>query len=177
MMITGGASSAQRMPVILAALAAIAVLAAACSSGSPGSTGGGNGTFSWRSQAGTTINIGFSAHPLADSLIKQLPAFESLTGIKVKYEQAPEADFRAKLNTQLQSGSSSFDIFMTGPATNWGYAAHNWIENLQPFVDNPALTSSDWDFKDFYPGAVNTCLLYTSPSPRDLSTSRMPSSA
>ena len=25
--------------------------------------------------------------------------------------------------------------------------------------------------------AINTCLLYTSPSPRDLSTSRMPSSA
>ena len=27
------------------------------------------------------------------------------------------------------------------------------------------------------PGLINTCLLYTSPSPRDLSTSRMPSSA
>ena len=29
-----------------------------------------------------------------------------------------------------------------------------------------------WDFKQYY-----NCLLYTSPSPRDLSTSRMPSSA
>ena len=29
----------------------------------------------------------------------------------------------------------------------------------------------------FVAGTVNTCLLYTSPSPRDLSTSRMPSSA
>jgi len=27
------------------------------------------------------------------------------------------------------------------------------------------------------PGSLDTCLLYTSPSPRDLSTSRMPSSA
>ena len=27
------------------------------------------------------------------------------------------------------------------------------------------------------PAGVNSCLLYTSPSPRDLSTSRMPSSA
>src|SRR6266849_7713462 len=101
MVITGGAHSAHRVPVTLAALAAVSVMAAACSSGSSGSTNGGNGTFSWRSQAGTTINIGFSAHPLADSLIKQLPEFESLTGIKVKYQQAPEADFRAKLNTQL----------------------------------------------------------------------------
>src|ERR1700682_1070023 len=156
MVIAGWARRAHKMPKTLGTLAAVAVLAAACSSGSSGSTSGGNGPFSWRSQAGTTINIGFSAHPLADSLIKQLPDFEALTGIKVKYQQAPEADFRAQLNNQLQSGSSSFDIFMTGPATNWGYAAHSWIENLQPYIDNPALTSSAWDFNDFYPGAVNT---------------------
>ena len=35
----------------------------------------------------------------------------------------------------------------------------------------------DNDFRDFKEGMVTTCLLYTSPSPRDLSTSRMPSSA
>ena len=35
----------------------------------------------------------------------------------------------------------------------------------EPFVSSPSF------------GAVNACLLYTSPSPRDLSTSRMPSSA
>ena len=32
-------------------------------------------------------------------------------------------------------------------------------------------------FTQFVPGHVHLCLLYTSPSPRDLSTSRMPSSA
>ena len=31
--------------------------------------------------------------------------------------------------------------------------------------------------KKYFPGYVLICLLYTSPSPRDLSTSRMPSSA
>ena len=31
--------------------------------------------------------------------------------------------------------------------------------------------------KSDLPGSLNACLLYTSPSPRDLSTSRMPSSA
>ena len=33
------------------------------------------------------------------------------------------------------------------------------------------------DIKEFYLGMKDSCLLYTSPSPRDLSTSRMPSSA
>ena len=35
---------------------------------------------------------------------------------------------------------------------------------------------SDWELMN-YIGKTNICLLYTSPSPRDLSTSRMPSSA
>ena len=41
-------------------------------------------------------------------------------------------------------------------------------------VDNPDV-SEDPDANGFY--YCNYCLLYTSPSPRDLSTSRMPSSA
>ena len=35
----------------------------------------------------------------------------------------------------------------------------------------------EWFESELLRGAVSTCLLYTSPSPRDLSTSRMPSSA
>ena len=33
------------------------------------------------------------------------------------------------------------------------------------------------DSEHYTDGSIDTCLLYTSPSPRDLSTSRMPSSA
>ena len=36
---------------------------------------------------------------------------------------------------------------------------------------------AEWLFKDFFAGLVLTCLLYTSPSPRDRTRSRMPSSA
>ena len=39
---------------------------------------------------------------------------------------------------------------------------------------NPVLFSA---YKSFSESGISTCLLYTSPSPRDLSTSRMPSSA
>ena len=38
-------------------------------------------------------------------------------------------------------------------------------------------TKNDVDFRKLQIGKPYTCLLYTSPSPRDLSTSRMPSSA
>ena len=41
-------------------------------------------------------------------------------------------------------------------------------------IDNGMIFSSDYDYNIYI---HNVCLLYTSPSPRDLSTSRMPSSA
>ena len=40
-----------------------------------------------------------------------------------------------------------------------------------------SLTATDDDQEAFYLALAGDCLLYTSPSPRDLSTSRMPSSA
>ena len=55
------------------------------------------------------------------------------------------------------------------------YDAHNARADLQAACDSVALAESI----SIYNGGKldNDCLLYTSPSPRDLSTSRMPSSA
>ena len=51
-----------------------------------------------------------------------------------------------------------------------GAATMDWMEQEQErgITITSAATTCTWDFP---------CLLYTSPSPRDLSTSRMPSSA
>ena len=49
--------------------------------------------------------------------------------------------------------------------------AYAWIKVLE-------VSFKDYnENKNFYNDKIDTCLLYTSPSPRDLSTSRMPSSA
>ena len=44
------------------------------------------------------------------------------------------------------------------------------------FAQEEEEAHSDVEFS-YVDGAIEVCLLYTSPSPRDLSTSRMPSSA
>ena len=55
--------------------------------------------------------------------------------------------------------------------------------NSAPYIKNLLFnykskgTISEKDFKISYEKKLENCLLYTSPSPRDLSTSRMPSSA
>ena len=48
-------------------------------------------------------------------------------------------------------------------------------ESLKQWVAQ--VTSAMQSIETFGHTAIGTCLLYTSPSPRDLSTSRMPSSA
>ena len=45
------------------------------------------------------------------------------------------------------------------------------------FTSNAALQKVRWLLNAEKAGHTGSCLLYTSPSPRDLSTSRMPSSA
>ena len=47
--------------------------------------------------------------------------------------------------------------------------------NMEGHTVLPGCIDTQTHFRE--PGSTDTCLLYTSPSPRDLSTSRMPSSA
>ena len=49
------------------------------------------------------------------------------------------------------------------------------MSNMKRLVASAAIAASALVLTG--PAAAKTCLLYTSPSPRDLSTSRMPSSA
>jgi len=52
------------------------------------------------------------------------------------------------------------------------------LENLIRDGIDPRIQGIEWKTVEGFPcGPVLVCLLYTSPSPRDLSTSRMPSSA
>ena len=55
-----------------------------------------------------------------------------------------------------------------------------WEKGVQPVVDAPAVSVMKLERADSYQRTVvhtGTCLLYTSPSPRDRTRSRMPSSA
>ena len=67
--------------------------------------------------------------------------------------------------TSLLKGYSSFEEYCPGWACN--------AEAIVPFIRRPQNISGT----NVLLALENTCLLYTSPSPRDLSTSRMPSSA
>ena len=87
----------------------------------------------------------------------------------------------------LGGGGSSFSIF-DGPNNTSGSYNLNFdhaissIEIRFGFLSGNATSGEEIsnfaaDGDSIFASLTNTCLLYTSPSPRDLSTSRMPSSA
>ena len=74
------------------------------------------------------------------------------------------------LYLQLDISNSTFDTVVDSISSGLDPSASTYISSSS--YANGALVRETGDL-----GTVNTCLLYTSPSPRDLSTSRMPSSA
>ena len=69
-------------------------------------------------------------------------------------------------------------ILIIGSIHNHGIDLLKENKNFEfEVVDNTDAEFLKNKITDFDAASVRTCLLYTSPSPRDLSTSRMPSSA
>lgn len=109
-------------------------------------------TINWRQFDGNTIRILLSGHPIQGTIIGHLPEFKKLTGITVIVNVLPEEDFFQKLNIDFESGKGTIDVFMTSPLYQWQYAKAGWIEDLRPYLANPALTDKDWyNPGDFFP--------------------------
>jgi len=79
----------------------------------------------------------------------------------------------------VKDGSGAIHAQGTIPATR--FDLDRWMKTLpQPWtaaMEATVFTGWIYDHLQPHAAALKVCLLYTSPSPRDLSTSRMPSSA
>lgn len=150
---------ARRAISAVSGLAVIALLAG-CAGSNADTTAGGteqeiSDSFDWRAYEGAELNLLLNQHPLADTLVANIGEFEELTGISVNIETLAESEYMVKITTELQSGSGSYDMFMTASPMNYQYAAPGWIEDLQPWVDDDTQTAPDWDFEDFYPALIS----------------------
>src|SRR5215475_8834745 len=94
-----------------------------------------------------------NSHDWTNEIIRPaIPEFEQLTGIKVAWEIFPEDQFRQKLAVEMVSGSGSVDGFMS--LTSWDglrFLKAGWYEPIEKYVKNPALTSPQFLFEDFFP--------------------------
>ena len=134
----------------------------------------------------TEIRLEKVAHQLLDDIDKDTVDFQD----NYDNSESEPTVLPAKFPNLLVNGSGGIAV---GMATN--IPPHNLgevISACKAYIEDPAIEIEG--LMEYVPGpdfptggqilgrsgirsAYNTCLLYTSPSPRDLSTSRMPSSA
>jgi len=110
--------------------------------------------FNWRKFEGTTIRalLGKTAFtPIQEKHIKE---FEDLTGIKVKAEYYPSNPHRRKVIMELGAGNKDLDVFGGMMKTAYQYDAAGWLEPLDKYLNDPALTSPEYDFKDYFARTV-----------------------
>lgn len=105
--------------------------------------------FNWRQFEGTTIRAIFSKSAFNKITKMQIKKFEKLTGIKVKAEYYPSAPLRRKLVMELGAKNKDLDFFGGMMKTAYQYDANGWLEPLDKYVNNPRLTSPEYDFEDF----------------------------
>src|SRR5271154_2275429 len=123
--------------------------------GLTGSARAGDSKFDWKQASGTKLVVMLNKHPYADAIIKKVADFKDLTGIDVEYTETPEENYFDKVTTALASKNGNPDIFMTGTYQLWDYASAGYMEPLDDYLNDPALTNSDYDVKDIFEGVLN----------------------
>jgi multiple sugar transport system substrate-binding protein len=97
------------------------------------------------------INLLLNRHPFTESILRFLPEFEKKYNIKIKILLLSEEEYFEKLITELSSKTGFYDVFMVGFPHIWQYSKAGWLEPLDRYIADTTLTSSNWDFEDFYP--------------------------
>lgn len=106
--------------------------------------------FNWRKYEGTTLRVMLGKSAFSKLTKAQVRAFEELTGITVLDEHFPSAPGRRKVIMELGAGNKDLDVFQGMMKTAFQYHAAGWLEPLDKYLADPALTSPDFDFDDFY---------------------------
>ena len=79
------------------------------------------------------------------------PAFEKETGIKVDFTLLPVDPWRARLKTELNSGSSGIDVVQFSPGMAGWLSPH--FDDHEEVVAKILAREPDWDWNDFLAGS------------------------
>ena len=110
--------------------------------------------FNWKRFQGKELFLLLTKHPFIDVLEKNIPEFESLTGMKVKWETLPEIQARQKMTVEMTAASGGIDAFFTSlHVEKKRFWKAGWYHPLNKFLDDKSLTSPEFDWNDFTPGA------------------------
>jgi multiple sugar transport system substrate-binding protein len=98
----------------------------------------------WRQAAGTEITVAVIPASYFDNLVAITPEFEALTGIKVRYDKVPPGQIRQKAMLDLSSKTATYATHAADPMYYPLYVANKWVEPLDKYLADPAVTDPAW---------------------------------
>src|SRR3954465_12913105 len=106
----------------------------------------------WQQLSGETITVAVIPASYFDNLIALAPQFQALTGINVRFEKIPPAQIRQKAVIDLTSKTGTYATHAADPMYYSLYAANKWVEPLDTYLKDKALTDDAWfKFDDIIP--------------------------
>jgi multiple sugar transport system substrate-binding protein len=109
-------------------------------------------TLNWRQVAGESITILVTPAYYFGIFRQFTPQFTALTGITVTYETIPPRENREKAVLDLGARTANYASHTADPMYLPLYVANKWIEPLDTYWNDPALTDKAWfDLGDVVP--------------------------
>ncbi|HXR55305.1 MAG TPA: sugar ABC transporter substrate-binding protein [Casimicrobiaceae bacterium] len=127
-----------------AALAAPYVLSSARAQANADIAPYGNAKINWRQAEGESITVAVIPASYFENLIAVAPTFEALTGVKVRFEKVPPGQIRQKAMLDLSSKTGTYATSATDPMYYPLYVANKWIEPIDDYLSDSALTDATW---------------------------------
>ena len=99
---------------------------------------------------GTELQAIFLDRPGYRAIIKLLPEFEKLTGIKVNYEIVPYENTREKEVLNF-SGQGDLSVALVDLVWIGEFVENGWIQPINKFSDDASITDPNLNLKGFFP--------------------------
>lgn len=112
------------------------------------------GDIDWQQFAGTTLTVLCTSMPVSEVYAEYLPEFEALTGITVEWEMLSDTDRKNAQVVDFTSGSGTYDVSNVGISNREEFVSGGYLEALETYLNNPALTDADWYNIGDYPDPV-----------------------
>ncbi len=104
--------------------------------------------------SGITLNIACWSSPYAKLLTDYVPQFEEATGAKVNYETPSFPIYNQRIDVELSTGGSSYDVLNVTFIYIGRWIGAGWFVPLEPYLKDLQKTPADWQPDDFLPGAT-----------------------
>ncbi len=112
-----------------------------------------NAKIDWRMAEGESITVGVIPATYFTNLIDVSEAFESLTGVTLRYEKIPPGQIRQKAVLDLSSKTGTYATHAADPMYYPLYVANGWIDPLDDYLGDSGLTDAAWfDYEDINAG-------------------------